>query len=173
MKIYYWKSATGDSSLLHTHSGVIGEILNGEYNPNDLEKLRTSHAYPVYSFRLNRSDRLLFTTYKNCLHVLEFIDNHRYDKSRVLRCGLSAADFARLSENGAVPASDKVEVPPTFETDESESRPIPLAYYNQQFMSLNEEQDSATVIPLPAVVLGGAGTGKTLVALSRLFKFSF
>jgi ankyrin repeat protein len=168
LKIYYWKSATGDSSLLHTHSGVIGKILNGEYNPNDLEKLRTSHAYPVYSFRLNRSDRLLFTTYKNCLNVLEFIEHHRYDKSRVLRCGLSAADFACLPVTGTLPTSEAVEAPPTFEADGSQLETIPLAYYNQQFMSLNGEQDSATVTPLPAVILGVAGTGKTLVALSRL-----
>jgi len=159
LKIYYWKSATGSSRLLRDHSGTITRILSGDYNHCDLEKLHTSQSYPVYSFRLNKCDRLLFTTYKNCLYVLEFIPNHRYSKSRVLRLGLSETDFTCLSEN---------ETLPTFERDEGATESIPLEYYSQLFIALSDEQNAATSTPLPAVVLGGAGTGKTLIALSLL-----
>ena len=72
MRIYYWKSATGSTDLLADHDRSINDLLNGDYSPHDLEKLRTGSSYPIYSFRLNRCDRLLFTTHKNCLHVLEF-----------------------------------------------------------------------------------------------------
>lgn len=163
MNIYYWKAATGSAALISEHREDITRILSGDYPSTDLEKLRTPLAYPIYSWRINKRDRLLFTTHQGCLHVLEHIPNHDYQKSRFLRSGVLDKSMA------AFEFTDTLEIDkPVFTGDHSVYVEIPLEYYNQKFIDLSHEQISAAAFPLPAVVNGGAGTGKTLVGLSRL-----
>lgn len=168
MTIYYWAGATGTEDLLTEHSDAIRCLVTGEYDKNDLEKLRANSSHPIYSFRLNQRARLLFTTHHGCLHVLEFLPSHDYQKSRFLKTGVLNRYLERnAGEKMPVHFSELTAEEPTLVFDDSDkkNRLVSLNYYNQQFIQLSEEQ--AGIVQkarLPIILNGQAGAGKTLLA---------
>lgn len=181
--IYYWQSAAGDNHLLETHQSAINQLLSGDYPASDLEKLNTQHSsHPIYSFRLNDKARLLFTTYisqkKSYLLVLEYLPEHDYQKSRFLRKGvlrhyldkISSAATESTSSDAIVfqPVLEKSSYP-TFEASgDAPPRQCALDYFNQQFIQISSMQHATLHTPLPLMIMGAAGSGKTYVALSLL-----
>ena len=85
MTIYYWSGVTGAHDLLEQHQSTIQRLLNRDYNTNDLERLNCTSKYKIYSFRLNQTERLLFTEYNGYLVVLEHLPTHDYHKSKFLQ----------------------------------------------------------------------------------------
>ena len=167
MTIYYWTGATGAEDLLSEHSDTICRLLTGDYDKNDLEKLRTVSLHPIYSFRLNQTARLLFTTRQGCLHVLEFLPTHDYQKSRFLKTGVLKRHLDRhAGDEMPIHFSELAADEPVLVFDDSikTERPISLDYYNQQFIRLSEEQTGVIErARLPMILNGQAGAGKTLV----------
>ena len=172
MTIYYWKAATGSDALIRTHQDAIQRLIQRDYFHHDLEKLRVVSSNPIYSFRLNQTERLLFTTHQGYLHVLEHLPTHDYQKSRFLKKGVLRHELERLALGEEMPVLFSVmqadEERPTFKPSVG-TTVVGLDYYQQQFIALSDEQSCATqTMALPLVINGAAGTGKTLVGLSLL-----
>ena len=82
--ISYWEHLTGDIEKLF--KGELTQLLLGNYKSLKLKKLKITN---IYSIRVNRKDRLLFTPIthedKPALLFLEHIPNHDYQKSKFLK----------------------------------------------------------------------------------------
>ncbi len=162
---YYLRGAVGDASLVETHAATIHELIHGTYATGDLERLQGHRD--VYSYRVTGSGRLLFTTIgvggERCLLLLEYLPTHDYHKSRFLRSGVlqryllaqgeamvgEALEFARLE---GIP--DELRA-----LDKADDGAHVLDYYQQDYI-----QQEALRVPLPAVISGVAGSGKSCVA---------
>lgn len=171
MTIYYWDQASLDSQFADDEQikNVIQSILYKTYNPSDLEKLNGPNGQFLYSFRMSQKQRLLFTTYKNCLHVLEYLPNHEYSKSRFLKKGV----LKRYLESHADITFETItrdEDKPSFTKIGEEKQP--LNYFNGQFIQLSGPQNKIISSPyLPLILTGPAGSGKTYSSLSILSKY--
>lgn len=117
----------------------------------------------LYRARLNRSDRLLLAFYQHqgerYAAVLEYLPNHNYAASRFLR-GVAVPD-----ENKLMPVVEPPQALPS------------LAYINPQhgrfhfldkLVSLDAEQQDIYQAGLPLVLIGPAGSGKTVLLLEKL-----
>ncbi|MFZ4077284.1 MAG: ankyrin repeat domain-containing protein, partial [Legionellaceae bacterium] len=164
MAIYYWKGVTGASDLLTEHAQAIQSLLNGTYTQG-LEKLKGNFSQPIYSFRLSRGARLLFTTHHDCLHILDFLPNHEYHKSRFLRKGV----LGPALEHYDVEVLSEPVIQPQHHIPAQQEQPIGLDFYHQTFIELTETQEGIRqTAALPLILNGVAGSGKTLIALSLL-----
>lgn len=118
----------------------------------------------LYRARLNATDRLLFSIYEHQNEsyalILEHIAQHNYQKSRFLRTG------ADLDE-------DKI---PIIEHSSVCSK-VPLNYLNPQhstfyvldkIISFDEIQAQVYHVPLPLLIIGSAGSGKTMLVLEKM-----
>jgi len=65
--IYYWRNALGDYAKFSPYQEKINQLLRGEHERLSLEKLQGTTNPPLYSIRLNKKARLLFTTYKGSI----------------------------------------------------------------------------------------------------------
>ena len=185
-KFYFWNGALGNDQLLSTYEVAVNKLLHGQYASADLEKL-TGHD--VYSFRLNGTARLLFATHKineqNYLLLLEDLPTHDYQKSRFLRSGvlqryrdaqepafLAAAAAAAADEPRFVVIQDDMRVAfnTRFQQQEADRgvMPLPLEYFKQQFIQLSEEQKGALGAPMPTLISGEGGSGKSCVAIALI-----
>ena len=185
-KFYFWNGALGSEQLLNSYETAVDRLLHGDYASADLEKL-TGHD--VYSFRLDGTARLLFTTHQineqNYLLLLEDLPTHDYQKSRFLRSGvlqryrdaqepafLAAAAAAAADEPRFVVIQDDMRVAfnTRFQQQEADRgvMPLPLEYFKQQFIQLSEEQKGALGAPMPTLISGEGGSGKSCVAIALI-----
>lgn len=128
----------------------------------DVRKIDTN----LYRARLNIRDRLLFSLYRYqgetvCL-VLEYIRNHAYHTSRFLRKNV-VIDEERLQQQ---PVPDPVDIAPESLTyiNPSHGRFHRL----DKMLSFDDEQQALYEHPLPLVIVGGAGSGKTALVLEKM-----
>lgn len=119
-----------------------------------------------YRAKLDDTNRLLFKIGrfdgKTYLFVLEVIVNHAYDKSRFL--------------NGV--AVDESKLVPLLSDQELEPGDLaPIGFVNtgsktfhflDKILSFDEAQDNILHLPLPVIVIGSAGSGKTALTLEKL-----
>ncbi len=86
-KILYWSGIISPRDDLSEFEKVVTDLLQGNYKEANLD-LKKCKAYSLYTVKVNRSDRLLFTTvYMDGLRyllLLEVIKNHKYQHSRIL-----------------------------------------------------------------------------------------
>jgi hypothetical protein len=178
--IYYWQGVLGAEENLEAYHDAIDKLLSGNYQAADLDLKKLEH-HRVFSVRVNQSDRLLFTTIqvegKPYLLLLEVILNHDYQKSRFLKPGV----LRQYLEHHETELTQKIideksfiatDVKPELgaENDSSDNAPscFPVNFYDQKFIVLNSEQQGVLTAPLPVVVSGGPGSGKSCVAISLL-----
>lgn len=128
----------------------------------DVRKVDTN----LYRARLNIRDRLLFSLYRYqgetvCL-VLEYIRNHAYHTSRFLHKNVMI-DEDRLQQQ---PVPDPVDIAPESLTyiNPSHGRFHRL----DKMLSFDDEQQALYEHPLPLVIVGGAGSGKTALVLEKM-----
>ncbi|MCH9757221.1 MAG: ankyrin repeat domain-containing protein [Gammaproteobacteria bacterium] len=169
MTIYFWNGATGDASLISNTKilDAAHQLLNGGYD--SLEVLNSSSKQPIYSFRLTGAERLLFTTHKGAILLLEHLPTHDYENSHFLKKGVLKAYIQKNEE--AISRALTPEERPVFEDKEPHIHRTSIDYFNQQFISLSVNQEAAITMPLPSVVNGAAGSGKSYVALSSLAQY--
>ncbi len=122
----------------------------------------------LFRAKLDRSDRILFSfaRYRDrtVILVLEHIRRHAYDKSRFLARG-AVVDEAKLPNLRALPTADAL-----AEADQ-------LAYVNPRRpnfhlldkpISFDDEQHEVYSLPTPLLVIGSAGSGKTVLTLEKM-----
>ena len=132
----------------------------GDFRSADARKVGDN----LFRARLDRTNRILFSFARyggeTYILVLEYIPNHAYDKSRFLARGVTI-DEARL------PA-----LPP-----ESPRQGEELTYVNPRRGSFNlldkiiffdDAQQEAFALPPPFIVIGSAGSGKTVLTLEKM-----
>jgi hypothetical protein len=146
---------------------VCAAIEAGDFRSADVKKL---YAEPYYRARLNYANRLLLQFARIdgqmvCL-ALEVIFNRVYERSRFLRGG--PVDEAKIEHE---PLAEAAAVP------ETELAPLRwLRPQRAQFELLDkpvvfdDAQEALSRLPLPLVVAGSAGSGKTALTISRLRK---
>ncbi|STX49682.1 Uncharacterised protein [Legionella hackeliae] len=83
--IYYWREIVGKEDLLSTFKTEIEQLLSGDYKSLDLEELQGVKGVTIFSIRVNRETRLLFTTHQGKLCLLDPVYNHDYHKNRYIR----------------------------------------------------------------------------------------
>jgi|GEM_PF-2001389 len=168
--VCYWKGSAGSQALLETHKADVDLLLNGYYIESDLEKFKHASRHIIYSYRLSGADRLLFTTHKKKLHVLEFLPNHDYQKSRFLKSGVLRQYLSKIGEpqEELFTALSEDDVKPDFSGEPSRATPSEgFDYYNQQFIHLSTEQSEVVErASLPLILNGAAGSGKTYISFA-------
>lgn len=178
VKVYYWQGILGDAELFAPYQATISKLVQGDYKAADLD-LKQLDGHRVYSVRVNKSDRLIFTTFekddKSYLLLLDVVLNHDYRKCpffnpSVLKNYLmkNADDLAQqIDHHNFIDIND---VPSLNQktTDSASLQFAPINYYNQMYIEFNDEQQTARGATLPAVISGPPGSGKSCVALSLL-----
>ena len=137
-----------------------GFLEAGDFRSADVKKVGPN----LYRARLDISNRLLFSLYraqdKTYILLLECIAHHAYDKSRFLRRG------GRIDESKL----------PTLDTPE-QADAAPLAYINPKLstfhilnkvLSFDDAQQAVYTLPPPCIVIGSAGSGKTVLTLEKM-----
>jgi ankyrin repeat protein len=177
---YYLRGAVGDRNLIDEHAVAVKRLLNGDYNSADLEKLK---GHDVYSFRLNKAGRLLFSLVnlqgEECLLVLDHLPNHEYSKSRFLRSGVlrrylekvalaSAEDSPEFAVADGEVFQKRISAVKAAAMDQA---PGVVDFFQNKVIHLSHEQEGALSIKLPSGIRGGAGSGKTAVAVSLISSY--
>ena len=137
-------------------------LANDDFRSAEVKKL-VDHE--LYRAKLDDTNRLLFKIMafggERYALILEVVHNHAYDKSRFMR-------GARLDE-AKIPALDTT--PP-----ENETLPA-LRYVNpslarfhilDKIVSFDAEQEETYRHPLPLIIIGPAGSGKTALTLEKM-----
>ncbi|MGB6449359.1 MAG: hypothetical protein WBE92_01255, partial [Steroidobacteraceae bacterium] len=143
---------------------VADAIGRGDFRAADVKKLSHLDHGKFYRAKLGHADRLLFTFVRHGEEVsalmLEVIEHHDYAKSRFLRG--AAVDETRIVD--AAPA-------------EATQQAQPLRYLHPERkvihvldkpISFDDAQEAIYRLPPPLIVVGGAGSGKTALALEKL-----
>jgi len=150
---------------------AIQQLRAGDFRAADACKLKGT---PLYRARLDDRNRLLFKFGEHggrrVLLILEVVHNHDYARSRFLSGGeASEADFE------PVPAGPTPDCSPAggWKGVEAER----MAYLNpastvlhvlDKPLSFDDAQAAVFGTPLPLIVIGSAGSGKTALTLEKL-----
>lgn len=117
----------------------------------------------LYRAKLNQKERLIFSFYqyqqiRYCL-VLEYLPNHAYEKSRFL-AGTSVIDEDKLPPFKAVENT----LPELTYLNPRYNR----FHYLDKVLSFDDTQQAIYQAPLPIVIIGSAGSGKTALVLEKM-----
>ena len=151
-------------SVQKSFDKVLQQLSKCDFKSADVRKM-TSSGY--YRARLNIKDRLLFTfasyNQKKYLLLLEVIQNHDYAKSRFLR-------------GAQLPGEEAMQL--LLHADEVQPAEIKnLNYVNEtgqnihllnKFISFDETQQAIFGVHPPLIIIGSAGSGKTVLVLEKL-----
>jgi hypothetical protein len=133
-------------------------LSGGDWGSLNVKKLRDKN---IYRAKLDDSSRLLFQigemNQRKYVLLLEIIKNHNYAKSRFLRGG-SASDSDFVTPKLEEPTQKLVYV------NANEKRFQLL----DKIVSFDEAQSRIFSLPLPLIVVGSAGSGKTALMLEKM-----
>lgn len=160
-----------DNSRPEVHQ-AIQELSCGYHTRADAEVLQGSRSRKIFSYRVTKPGRLLFTYAtiegQQELFILEYLPHHEYKKSRFL----NTPDALRtcLENHTECFETYTPEQPATLSPVTSNIRSIEC--YNGHYIELSSQQEEAIHAPLPAVVMGVAGSGKSCVAMSLITQYT-
>jgi hypothetical protein len=142
-------------------------LREGDFRAADARKMTGS---PFYRARLNDRDRLLFRfiVHGGITHLvlLEVIRNHAYEKSRFLNgAPVDENKLERFPDTAQVPAADLL--PITFINPNNQR-----VHLLDKILSLDDMQEAAYVHRLPLILIGSAGSGKTVLTLEKMKQMS-
>lgn len=135
----------------------------GDFNSAEIKKLPDTGFYRA---KLDYENRLLFkfARYNNqtYLLLLEVIYNHAYEKSRFLRgAKIDESKLRKLEHEKHIPNNDMVDL--NFVNEHSNQ----FHLLNKALSFDNIQQNIFTVKP-PVVIVGSAGSGKTVLTLEKI-----
>lgn len=149
--------------------------LDGERIPNfpklrgylEAENFRSADVKKVadglYRARLDASNRVIFT-FARCngetyILVLECIERHAYEKSRFLRRGVAV-------EDDKLPAAlDAPSETPELSFVNPARRSFNIL---DKVISFDDAQQQIYTLPVPLILIGSAGSGKTVLTLEKM-----
>ncbi len=142
---------------------VLKALQQGDFKTADVRKMQNTGYYRA---RLDREARLLFKFVRyngeTFLLLLEVLPHHEYDKSRFLR-------GAQPDEAAWMPLANAAQLKPE---DAEEVRYLSPAHktlhFLEKFISFDEDQNHILHLPVPLIIIGSAGSGKTALTLERL-----
>lgn len=150
------------SGLTEQYARTAEAISRGDFRAAQVKKLAGHDG--LYRAKLDHADRLIFSLLKHgdetCALMLEVVRNHDYGKSRFLRD--AAIDEARIADADAVQA--RAEALPVRYLHEQR----PVIHFLEKPLSFDDAQDAIYRMPSPLIIVGGAGSGKTALALEKL-----
>lgn len=151
---------TVNTNRIPGYDKFVQAITADNFTQADVRKIDTN----LYRARLNIRDRLLFSFYRYndetvCL-VLEYLPNHTYHASRFIR------QQVVIDEDRLLPVLTTADV-----------QPEPISYINptqgrfyrlDKMLSFDDDQQALYAHPLPLVIVGSAGSGKTALVLEKM-----
>jgi len=142
---------------------TIEQLSRGDFAAAEVKKM-TGTGY--YRAKLDYENRLLFKFARHndqiCLLALEVIFNHEYDKSRFLRG--SSVDESKL-----IPVINHKEISPEeFLSLKYVNRNSRTFHLLDKVLSFDDDQSELFALPLPQIIIGSAGSGKTALTLEKI-----
>ena len=138
---------------------MVAFLKAGDCKSADVRKIRPG----LYRARLDRKNRMLLSLVswgeEKCWLLLEYIPNHDYASSRLLRG--SAVDESRIE------SVERVEAEECEELDYLNNNSDRVAIFDK-FISYNDRQEEICSAVPPVLIAGTAGSGKTLLALEKM-----
>jgi hypothetical protein len=136
-------------------------LASGDFGAAQVKKLQNA---PFYRAKLGDAHRLLFKlgTYQGerVILILEVLLNHDYQGSRFLRgATISDDDFVPVNLEGPQQGEEQLRyINPASTTFHLIDKPV----------SFNPEQEDVYLASLPLILIGSAGSGKTVLTLEKL-----
>ena len=163
MKILEY-SDLGTSRVEVSYRKITEAIGRDDFRAAQVKKLANVSHGKFYRAKLDDADRLLFTLVRHgnevCALMLEVIANHDYDKSRFLRG--AAIDESKIAD---------------IAVDEAMLEAQPLRYLHPEHnvihlldkpISFDDAQGAIFRQHPPLLIVGSAGSGKTVLTLEKL-----
>lgn len=143
---------------------VLLQLSKGDFKSADVRKMNNVGFYRA---RLNIKDRLLFTfvsyNQKKYMLLLEVIQNHDYAKSRFLRGAQQPPeeDLQPLNRPEDIPQNEIKHLSYINESGHS-------IHVLNKFISFDDTQQAIFQVHPPLIIIGSAGSGKTVLVLEKL-----
>jgi len=142
---------------------VITLLEEGNFHAADVKKMSDTGFYRV---KLDDTNRLLFSirTFegKKYLLILEVILNHAYEKSKFL-------NGAVIDDTKLVPVISEKDIRTEENTAIGYINPLKKSFYLlDKILSFDEKQEEILHLPVPVIIIGSAGSGKTALTLEKL-----
>lgn len=142
---------------------IAARLRAGDFRGADVKKLKPT---PYYRAKLNDADRLLFRfgAYRGVTYVLllEVIRNHAYERSRFLNG--AAVDESKLEP---LPAPLVVSAEEAFQLPYVNPQ-SPHFHILDKMLSFDDFQNEAFALRPPLILIGSAGSGKTVLSIEKL-----
>ncbi|MBN1338762.1 MAG: hypothetical protein JXA03_05525 [Bacteroidales bacterium] len=141
----------------------IGFLQNNDFHSAEIKKITNSDYYRA---KLDYENRLLFKFAKfqdeTYILLLEVILNHAYEKSKFL-------NGAKVDENKLAPLQDEKKIP---DADKEVLRYVNTSagtfHLLDKIISFDEIQSKIFSLPPPVIIVGSAGSGKTVLTLEKI-----
>ncbi|MFZ1099647.1 MAG: UvrD-helicase domain-containing protein [Steroidobacteraceae bacterium] len=150
------------SGLEDQYERTRAAIARGDFRAAEVKKLEGHKG--LYRAKLDRTDRLIFSLVKHRDEVgalmLEIIRNHDYGKSRFLRG--AAIDESKLRELAPGEAAHEARCVRYLHPERT------AIHFLDKPLSFDDAQEAVYRLPPPQIIVGGAGSGKTALALEKL-----
>lgn len=142
---------------------TVKHLRAGDFRAADVKKMPNAGLYRA---KLDDTNRLLFRIARygdrTCLLLLEIVHNHAYDKARFL-------NGATVDETKLVPVLNEAAVQSADMTAVSYINPRHDTFHIlDKVLSFDDSQAEIIGLPLPLIVMGSAGSGKTALTLEKL-----
>ena len=163
MRILQYRDLEVRKDIRNPFDRVVKFLAAGDFRAADVRKMRTE---ALYRARLNHADRLLFRFARwrdeTCLLLLEVVYNHAYGTSRFLRG--AEVDEAKIEPVLTPPLpSDPTLDPLVYLHPER-----PSFHFLDRVLSFDDLQAEAYGARPPVIIIGSAGSGKTVLTLEKV-----